>query len=249
MSGFWSLYFDDVLATIWLFFCWTGYARFSRIKARSTFCISSVLHNYRKRWMERMLYRDNRVSDASLLANLERNSSFLASTSMLVIAGLVTALASVDKVYSVIVDIPFTYSDITPFQLQFKIVLLLFIYIYSFFTFSWSMRQYGFCAVLLGAAPIIEGESISSAQQLYIESTAKVMDQAGHSYNYGLRAYYFSLAVLSWLLSAWLFMVAVLFVVIILYRREFHSRSLRAMSRAGGLTIEDIKSNVKSAVD
>src|SRR5690606_33935604 len=125
----------DLLAALWLFGCWSGYAIFAKRCARNTFCISSVLHYYRLQWMSSMLRRENRVADASLLSSLERNASFLASTAMSIIAGLVTTLPSTETVHAALQTVPISRQMQTPLQLQFKIMLLQLIYIYTFFTF------------------------------------------------------------------------------------------------------------------
>lgn len=227
---------EDILATAWLFLCWIGYSVFARRRAKKAYCLSSVLHQYRKQWILRLLRRENRIGDVAIIANLERNASFLASTSILVIAGLVTAVASTDKIHSLLQDLPFSKSGLSLLQLQFKIILLLFVHVYAFFTFTWSMRQYGFCVILLGSAPMHDEEiSMTESGKNFAFNFAKVIDQAGHSYNYGLRAYYYSLAILIWLFNVWLYVFAVAFVVIILYAREFHSKTLRTMIRAGAL--------------
>lgn len=220
----------ELLGVAWLLVAWVGYSTFARRRAKKVFCIASVLHCYRKNWMRSMLKRDNRISDAALLSNLERNASFLASTSIFVIAGIFTLLASADKVLDMVLTIPGVPASTTTLQLQFKILLLLMVHVYAFFTFTWSMRQYGFCAILLGAAPV-EGDPSAegAAAEDYIRNVAKVIDLAGISYNHGLRAFYFSLAVLAWLLNDYVFVSAVAAVVFILYRREFHSRTLMAM--------------------
>lgn len=216
---------------------------FARKRARKAFCIASVLHKYRQQWMLRMLCRENRIADASLLSNLERNASFLASTAILIIAGLMTALASTEKVHALISSLPFSHPNLSAHQVQFKILVLLLINVYAFFTFTWSMRQYGFCAVLLGAAPIYEEHAEPSEESKnYARQTAKVIDQAGHSYNYGLRAFYFSLAVLSWPLNTWVFICSVALVVAVLFGREFHSKTLKSMIHAESLSLKDLRS-------
>lgn len=227
----------DLLAALWLFGCWIGYTAFAKRSARRTFCISSVLHFYRQQWMASMLQRENRVADASLLSNLERNASFLASTAMLIIAGLVTTLASIETVHATLQNLPFSRIAQTPLQLQFKVMILLLIYIYAFFTFTWAMRQYGFCAIMVGGAPLVE--DTSPAAERFTRHAAKVIDQAGFSYNYGLRAYYFSLSILAWIFSLWLFVLAVAVVVAVLYEREFHSKALRDMIEAADLRTPD----------
>ena len=45
-----------------------------------------------------MLLRDNKMADVALISTLERNVSFFASSSMLILAGLLTAIASSDKI-------------------------------------------------------------------------------------------------------------------------------------------------------
>ncbi len=228
------IYGLDLLATVWFFGCWIGYTLFARSRARRLFCISSVLHLFRRQWMVSMLFRENRVADASLLSSLERNASFLASTAMLIIAGLVTTLASIERVHATLLTVPFAHGAQTPLELQFKIMLLLLVYIYSFFTFTWAMRQYGFCAIMLGGAPFC---AIGDPRaDLYADHASRVIDQAGLSYNFGLRAYYFSLSILAWMFSVWLFLLAVAVVVAVLYEREFHSNALRAMIAAVDLT-------------
>ena len=46
-------------------------------------------------------------------------------------------------------------------------------------------------------------------------------------FNRGLRAYYFGMAVMSWMVSPWLFIIAT--IVIVLARREFYSPVLKAL--------------------
>lgn len=230
-----SSHVSDLIGLTWLLACWLGYAMFARGRAKSIYCIASVLHQYRKQWMSKMLLRDNRIADAALLNNLERNASFLASTSLFVIAGVMTGLASSEKLYSILPSLPFaSYSGIL--SVQFKLLVLLLIYIYAFFTFTWAMRQYGFCAVLLGAAPLDTDPGIDGEiGENYVRYMSKVIDRAGHSYNYGLRAFYFSLSVLAWLLNLWLFVLAVTVIILILYGREFHSKTLHAMMGISGI--------------
>jgi len=56
-----------------------------------------------------------------------------------------------------------------------------------------------------------------------------VQDQAAHSYNYGLRSYYFAVAAMCWFFHPILFMLMSLWVVYTLYTREFNSKTVRAI--------------------
>ncbi|MGH1371863.1 MAG: DUF599 domain-containing protein [Cellvibrionaceae bacterium] len=214
---------------IWFLVCWVGYSRFARHMAKQTECIASVMHRLRLDWMQQLLFRDQRVSDASIIANLERNVSFMASTSILVLAGLLTVLASVSEISQMLIQMPFV-ADATSGQLQFKLLVLICIFVYAFFTFTWSLRQFGFCSVIVGATPYHQVRELSAEQQqAYARHSGKVLDQAAHSYNFGLRAYYFAMAILAWFVHPLLFVLSVALVVSILYRREFHSSTLQAL--------------------
>jgi uncharacterized membrane protein len=67
------------------------------LEGRDTACLASVLHLYREDWMRRMLLRDNRIADASVIGNLERNASFFASSTLIILAGILTVLGASDR--------------------------------------------------------------------------------------------------------------------------------------------------------
>ncbi|MDD4864967.1 MAG: DUF599 family protein [Alishewanella agri] len=217
----------DILALGWFSLVWGGYTLYAKRKAKVVSCLSFEMRRKRNHWMQQMLRRDNKMADVGLISTLERNVSFFASSCLLILAGLLTVLTSSERLSHVLSGlIPWSVQSET--QIQVKILLLAFIYVFGFFQFTWSLRQYGFGGVLIGAAP--DGKALTDEEQLlYANRTAKVIDQAGHSFNYGLRAIYFSLAALTWFIDAWIFMVVTVLVVLILKQREFHSKILKAL--------------------
>ena len=221
------------ICLIWFLISWVGYTFYARYRANKQSSLASELHNYRQSWMRRVLMRDVRVGDAALIANLERNVSFLASTTILILAGLLTVFTVSDQVSGLVSQIPFA-NNTSPLSVQLKVIMLVVIFVYAFFTFTWSMRQYGFCSIVLGAAPLVEEAEVSEDErERYAFYAARVIDLAGLSYNHGLRAYYFALSVLAWFISPYLFLLSSSFVVAVLYRREFKSRSLQALRQTG----------------
>ena len=221
----------NFIALAWLLVLWVSYAKFAKRQAKLSASLSSVLHVHRINWMTRLLKRDIRVADAALLGNLERNVTFFASSSVLIIAGLITALTASEEIQSLIHAVNLI-GETSLIEVEFKFLVLLIIFIYAFFTFTWSMRQFGFASVLVGAAPSSLDDSVSASdRRSFAIYGAKVIDQAGHSYNDGLRALYFAIAALSWFASTWIFMVASAVVVTVLYLREFHSKSLQALKQ------------------
>ena len=213
----------NYLAMGFFLLAWIFYTLFAKHMAKRTHCLASIMCVHRVWWMERMMVRDNRVADAALLSNIERNVNFFASTTMIIIAAILTVLTG---------DFELEYfsGNLTKDYGQIKLIVMVAIMIYAFFTFTWSLRQYGFASVLLGAAPLPSQEEFNLSQRKeYAKSTAKVLDQAAHSFNYGLRAYYFSMAVIAWFVHPLLFLLATSLVVAVLYHREFMSKSLTLM--------------------
>jgi uncharacterized membrane protein len=180
--------------------------------------------------MKRLLYREHLIADTALLASLERQVSFFASTTILILAGLLTLLSTSEKLYLTLTNLPTAYPS-SLHETQARLVLMIAIFIYSFFTFTWSMRQYAFCSVLMGAFPKASPDTpITQQQENHVIYVAKIVDHAGHSYNYGLRSYYFAMATLGWFIHPVLFVGACSLVVMILYKREFHSNTLKVMN-------------------
>ncbi|MCT7941077.1 MULTISPECIES: DUF599 domain-containing protein [Shewanella] len=220
----------DYLALVTFLTCWLGYTQFSKRKAKTTNCIARVMHQQRIHWMSQIIAKEVRVGEAALLANLERNIAFFASTTLLILAGVLTLFSQVEKLEMVIGSIPFSVSP-DHALVQVKLALLACIFVLAFFQFTWSMRQYGFVNVMIGAAPL-DKSGTDKNLLAYARQMAVVQDQAAHSYNYGLRSYYFAMAALCWFLHPSAFIFASLFVVYTLYQREFNSRAVQAITLA-----------------
>ncbi len=239
----------DIIALATFFLSWSGYTWFARIKAKTTDCIARSLHQHRVHWMYETITREVRVGEAALLSNLERNIAFFASSTLLILAGILTLFAQIETLESVIFSIP--YADhVSHTSIQVKLSLLAFIFVLSFFQFTWSMRQYGFVNVMIGAAPISK-TGLNDNLRAYAKQMATVQDQAAHSYNYGLRSYYFALAAMCWFFHPYLFISMSIWVVYTLYRREFNSKSVKAITAGQGyLKLErEIKENAAAKVN
>ncbi len=224
----------DIFSFFWFISCWFGYSMFARYQAKKTNSLSSVLYRYRKEWVLKLSKSGMSEVDSDLLGSLERQVSFMASTSLLILASLVTVLSAASEEFMSMSSISFV--EQVPLEIvQLKLVLMIFIFVYGFFTFSWALRQYGFCFILFGSSfntvRFYKGNESYQAQAIPrdFKAVAKVLDRAAHSYNYGIRAYYFAMAALAWFINDWFFMAACAVIILVLYRREFMSSSLQAM--------------------
>jgi len=223
----------ELIALAYFFLLWSGYSSYARFRAKRTqqSSLSRCLRQHREGWARRLLDREMRMTDASLLANQERVVGFFASTTLLLMAAVLTALTTSDQIAELTSHIPFAERQI-PGQIEAKFALLLFVLIYAFFKVTWSLRQYGFAAVVMGGAPDA-GEELTPQQRTdFAQNLAKLMDSAGQDNNSCLRAYYFALSVVCWLSGTVPFLVATTFTVLVLYNREFSSRAVTSIERA-----------------
>jgi len=218
----------DLIALVWFFAWWVGYARFAEWHGRRVPSLLSAMAQYRRDWWVRMIERELRMIDTSIIANLSNSSTFFASTTLLILGGLLALLGTTDKVSAVVHELPFN-KETSELVWDLKVLLLVAIFVYAFFKFTWSMRQFNMASVLVGAAPKVPREAEDEAD--YIDRAWRVSHLAAEHFNYGLRAYYFALAAMTWFLNGWLFMAATTWVVLVLYWREFRSPALESIKR------------------
>ncbi|MEO7322979.1 MAG: DUF599 domain-containing protein [Burkholderiales bacterium] len=221
----------DLVALLWFFVFWAGYSVFAERRVGIRLSLVVAMRRFRREWFSQMLTRGNRIGDIAALTSLLNNATFFASTSILVLGGLVALLGTTQTAMDVVSDLPFTRKE-SELVWRIKIILLILVFVYAFFKFTWSQRQFNFCTILVGAAPSPTDRPEQHAE--FIDMITNVATYSAENLNDGLRAYYFSMAVLTWFLHPWLLFPATVMVVYILYQREFHSRTLYALSRGQG---------------
>jgi uncharacterized membrane protein len=133
-----------------------------------------------------------------------------------------------EKAATVVAELPFG-QQVSLRLWELKIVVLLLIFVYAFFKFSWSLRQFGFCSILVGAAR--KPPADASEYTVDIDRIAVILSFANRNFNQGLRGYYFGVAALSWFLHPGLMIAVTLGVVYVLHQREFRSRTLEVLAR------------------
>ena len=219
----------DWLALAVYFACWIGYGWYSEHSRWRHDGLIGQSHEYRLQWAYRLLERDVRVMDSTLIGNLMTSVSFYANTTIYIIAGLIAALGAADKLVTVAADLPFGRLG-SQHLLEMKLILLLGSFVFAYFKFTWSLRQFNLLSILVGAAP--HGKAGEPGIDAYAHRVAGTNSLAGDDFNRGIRAYYFGLAAIAWFLNAWALIIASLWVTWVLYRREFHSPMLQELLRA-----------------
>lgn len=182
--------------------------------------VSQLMAEHRRSWMRHMAARDVRIFDAQVLNGLRQGTAFFASATMLATGGVLALIGNADKLIDVADDL--SLSPASEWIWEIKLLLTLFFITNAFLKFVWSHRLFGYCAILMAAVP----NEVDDPQSLTISQKAgEVNISAARSYNRGLRAIYFSIASIAWLLGPWALLLATVITVSVLLRREFMSKS------------------------
>lgn len=219
----------DWLAMAVFFAAWSGYAQFARRQATRTPSLLASTNRVRREWMLAVTQRENRVLDGVVVQNLSVSPSFFASTTLLIIGGLLAMLGTSERASELVREIPFA-ARTTELVFDLKVVLLTAIFIYAFFRFTWSLRQYSFGILLVAAAPERGAYADEAERQRFADRAGRVVGMAAETFNDGLRSYYMSFAAMAWFFSPLAWLVATAGVILILYRREFRSDVLAVLN-------------------
>jgi uncharacterized membrane protein len=234
MNGINEITLIDWAAAVWFALAWGGYTYYADRMMINGRTLLTVMRRHRETWMLRMLGRENRVTDSTIMASIMRSVGLFSSTTLLILAGLLAILGSLDKVQALASTLPFVEGG-TRVQWELKILLMVLIFVYAFFKFAWSLRQFNYSVVLIGAAPP-HTEAASDAAREFALATARVVSGGVLNFNRGIRAYYFGLAALSWFLHPALFAAVTVWVVAVIYRREFMSHTLALLESVPDMT-------------
>jgi uncharacterized membrane protein len=223
----------DWAALVWFFGAWFGYASFARRRSMVKPSVLAATSRIRHQWMLQVTRREVRIVDGSIVQTLANSPSFFASTTILIIGGLLAVLGTTEKATELVREIPFAAQ--TPLLVfDFKLLVLTGIFVYAFFRFTWSIRQYTFGAMMVGAAP--EAREFAADATLSREDFARragrVLSLAAETFNDGLRGYYLAFAAMGWFISPLVFGLATVGVIFVLYRREFRSDVLEMLRGA-----------------
>ena len=223
----------DWVALAFLVVVWIAYGRFADAlpqplppgRPRN---LNAAMHRVRRQWMRRMVSRHDRIVDVVLTGHTVNSIAFFASTSMIVIAGLVGTLGGSGSAFRVLETLSFAQTT-TEFVFQMKIVGLIGMFVIAFYKFTWALRQYNFLCALIGAAPSHESHPPEAEVDRFADHASRMLSLALPSFNGGIRAFYFAVAWLAWFIHPFAFIGTTALMVAILFKRQTQSRSQAAV--------------------
>ncbi|PIE14188.1 MAG: hypothetical protein CSA70_02555 [Rhodobacterales bacterium] len=182
--------------------------------------VSVLMAQYRREWMQQMLFRDPRIFDAQALSNLRQGTAFFASATMIALGGALALIGNAEQIQGIARDLSLDQTPTAVWEIKLLITALLLAN--AFLKFVWSNRLFGYCMVVMAAVPLSPTDPVSISRA---RKAAEINITAARSFNRGLRAIYFAMASLAFMLGPVPLMLAVGITVLILWRREFASQS------------------------
>lgn len=226
--------FDDAMAISLLLVAWLAVGW--RIEhPGSTPSVSVLMARYRHAWMAQMVNRDQRIFDAAILQNLRDGTAFFASTCLIGIGGLLALVGNPAPLEQAAARLPGEVGSLGGDALiwQMKLLVPVLLLSVAFLRFVWANRLFGYFSVIIGSVPNAGMDPSAEPEARHRATQAAWINvRAAVNFNRGLRAIYFALAGLAWLLGAIPLILATLITLATLYSREF-----RSVSRA--VLIED----------
>lgn len=216
----------DWIALVWFLAVWLGYGWLADHLTGRAVSINHRLVALREFWMTHMVGRDPRIMDAVLIGHSMSSVTFFASTTMLVLAGLIGMLGAADHVHEVVGRMSLAVQTSGELFAA-KLLLVAALFVHAFFKFTWALRQFNYLCVLMGSAPLPPVEPTLGVA--VARACAAVLTEAASSFNAGLRDYYFALCVLAWLIQPWLFLAFTTGMLAILLQRQVRSRTATAI--------------------
>jgi uncharacterized membrane protein len=188
--------------------------------------LNAQLHVVRLRWMRKMqdTNREHRVFDAILIGQLTTMITFFGSGTLIVLAGLLSALAGVGGIHAALTRLAFFPPISLPlFTTHFAALTL--IMAVSFFSFAYAIRKLGYTLAMIGG--LIETAADNKHSRIMIAQTATVLTAAVKSLNNGIRGFYFAVAALFLFVSPYVaIFVTLLITTVLIYRQGFSAEAM-----------------------
>jgi uncharacterized membrane protein len=182
-----------------------------RVKRNPAYTVQAVNVMARTAWVERIMKNEDGVLAVQTLRNSTMAATFLASTAVLLIIGVLTLSEQGDKLGSnwhSLNVVGATHGEIWITKL---LILMLDLFV-AFFSFSMSIRVFNHVGYMINV-PKSAGHKAISPRHVAVH-----LNRAGSFYSIGMRAYYFLVPLVFWLFGPHFMLLATIGLIFVLYR-------------------------------
>lgn len=208
----------DWAAASFLILCWLLIGIWIERSGARFPSVTRLMAAHRREWMRVFVGREPRIFDSQILASLRQGTSFFASTCILAIGGVLALVGNTEPLTGVAAEVSDMTVPVVIWQLKLGLVALFLTN--GFLKFVWANRVFGYCAVIMAAVP---NDPADPKAYPRAAQAAELNIRAAMNFNSGLRAIYFALGALAWLIGAVPLIIATCAVTWIVWSREFVS--------------------------
>lgn len=185
-----------------------------KIRKDPTYTVQAINRIARTAWVESIMHDGKKdVLAVQTLRNSTMAATFLASTSVLLIIGVLT-LSEQGGRFEAAWHVLNTLGAKHPELWMTKLIFLLLDLFVAFFSFAMSIRVFNHVGYLINVPLGLNHKMISPAH------VALHLNRAGGFYSIGMRAYYFLVPLVFWLFGPLLMLVSTIGLLLVLYRLD-----------------------------
>lgn len=182
-----------------------------QIRRDPSYTFQSVMRYARAAWTKNIMSGAPDVMAVQTFRNSTMASIFLASTSILLIMGVLNMTTQADKL-STTWHVWSTGDAIAPSLWMLKLILLLIDLFVAFFSFAISVRFFNHVGYMINVPVALRHRIIDP------DSVGQQLNRAGRAYLIGMRSYYFVVPLVLWLFGPDLMVAASVVLVFVLYK-------------------------------
>ncbi|MCR4298637.1 MAG: DUF599 domain-containing protein [Gallionella sp.] len=181
-----------------------------KVKKDATYTVQAINAIARTAWVETIMHEKKDILAVQTLRNSTMAATFLASTSVLMIIGILTLSegGKLEATWHALNVVGATHSELWLIKL---ICLLLDMFV-AFFSFSMSIRVFNHVGYMINVPLALKHKMISPAH------VATHLNRAGKFYSIGMRAYYFIVPLVFWLFGPHFMFISTIGLLVVLYR-------------------------------
>lgn len=215
-SNWFNVFFNDIVSftlSAAMLILYHAYLR-RKVRKDPTYTVQAVNRIARTAWVETIMSGGKPdVIAIQTLRNSTMAATFLASTAVLLIIGVLTLSGQGDKLsgtWHVLNNYGATHAELW----LTKLILLLLDMFTAFFSFSMSIRIYNHVGYLINVPVSLNHKSITP------QHVAAHLNSAGSYYSIGMRAYYFTVPLVFWLFGPHFMLTATCILIPVLYKLD-----------------------------
>lgn len=190
-----------------LYHLWIRY----KVRHNPTYTVQAINRIARTAWVETMMSSGKPdVISVQTLRNSTMAATFLASTAVLLILGVMTLSGQGDKLGSTWHALnAFGATDAELFIV--KVIMLLLDLFTVFFSFTMAVRVYNHVGYLINVPSSLNHKSLTP------QHVAVHLNRAGKYYSIGMRAFYFIVPLIFWLFGPLFMLMSTLMLIVVLF--------------------------------